>query len=98
MNKAQLISTLASTTNLTRRDADVAVNSIFNLIIEQLRQGDKVQIVGFGCFEVRERPARKGRNPMTGEAFRPHCMSYSAAFNLFIRKGLISAVFVVKYC
>ena len=63
MNKAQLISTLASTTNLTRRDADVAVNSIFNLIIEQLRQGDKVQIVGFGCFEVRERPARKGRNP-----------------------------------
>ena len=64
MNKAQLISTLASTTNLTRRDADVAVN----LIIEQLRQGDKVQIVGFGCFEVRERPARKGRNPMTGEA------------------------------
>ena len=63
MNKAQLISTLASTTNLTRRDADVAVNSIFNLIIEQLRQGDKVQIVGFGCFEVRERPAR-----MTGEA------------------------------
>ena len=66
MNKAQLISTLASTTNLTRRDADVAVNSIFNLIIEQLRQGDKVQIVGFGCFEVRERPARKG--PMTGEA------------------------------
>ena len=68
MNKAQLISTLASTTNLTRRDADVAVNSIFNLIIEQLRQGDKVQIVGFGCFEVRGRPARKGRNPMTGEA------------------------------
>ena len=67
MNKAQLISTLASTTNLTRRDADVAVNSIFNLIIEQLRQGDKVQIVGFGCFEVRERPARKGRNPQTGE-------------------------------
>ena len=65
MNKAQLISTLASTTNLTRRDAD---DSIFNLIIEQLRQGDKVQIVGFGCFEVRERPARKGRNPMTGEA------------------------------
>ena len=45
MNKAQLISTLASTTNLTRRDADVAVNSIFNLIIEQLRQGDKVPLL-----------------------------------------------------
>ena len=67
MNKAQLISTLASTTNLTRRDADVAVNSIFNLIIEQLRQGDKVQIVGFGVFEAKSRPARKGHNPMTGK-------------------------------
>ena len=67
MNKAQLISTLASTTNLTRRDADVAVNSIFNLIIEQLRQGDKVQIVGFGSFEVKARPARTARNPRTGE-------------------------------
>lgn len=63
MNKAQLISTLASTTNLTRRDADVAVNSIFNLIIEQLRQGDKVQIVGFGCFEVREVPHARAATP-----------------------------------
>lgn len=68
MNKAQLISALTNTAKLSRRDADVAVNSIFDIIIDQLRQGEKVQIVGFGAFEVRERPARKGRNPMTGEA------------------------------
>ena len=68
MNKAQLISALVNTQKLSRRDADVAVNSIFDIIIEELRKGEKVQIVGFGCFDVRERPARKGRNPMTGEA------------------------------
>ena len=68
MNKAQLISALVNTAKLSRRDADIAVNSIFDIIIDQLRQGEKVQIVGFGCFDVRERPARKGRNPMTGEA------------------------------
>ena len=68
MNKAQLISALTNTAKLSRRDADVAVNSIFDIIIDQLRQGEKVQIVGFGAFDVRERPARKGRNPMTGES------------------------------
>ncbi len=68
MNKAQLISTLASRANLSRRDSDRAVNTIFQLIIEELEKGDKVQIVGFGCFDVRSRPPRKGRNPMTGES------------------------------
>ena len=68
MNKAQLISALVNTAKLSRRDADIAVNSVFDIIIDQLRQGEKVQIVGFGCFDVRERPARKGRNPMTGES------------------------------
>ena len=68
MNKAQLINALVNTAKLSRRDADVAVNSVFDLIIDELRKGEKVQIVGFGCFDVRERPARKGRNPMTGEA------------------------------
>ena len=64
MNKAQLIQALAGKCRLTRKDADLAVNAVFDLIIEEL---EKVQIVGFGCFDVRERPARKGRNPMTGE-------------------------------
>lgn len=68
MNKAQLIADLAAKGRLSRRDADHAVNTIFKLMIDELERGKKVQIVGFGCFEVRTRPARRGRNPMTGEA------------------------------
>ena len=68
MNKAQLINEVAAKCGLTKKDADAAVNATFNSIVEALKTGDKVQIVGFGRFEVRERPARKGRNPMTGEA------------------------------
>ena len=67
MNKAQLINALANKCQLTRKDSDLAVNALFDIIIDQLEKGEKVQIVGFGCFDVRERPARKGRNPMTGE-------------------------------
>ena len=67
MNKAQLINALANKCHLPRKDADLAVNAMFDIIIDQLEKGEKVQIVGFGCFDVRERPARKGRNPMTGE-------------------------------
>ena len=67
MNKAQLINALANKCHLTRKDSDLAVNAMFEIIIDQLEKGEKVQIVGFGCFDVRERPARKGRNPMTGE-------------------------------
>lgn len=68
MNKAQLINALVTDAKLSRRDADVAVNTLFDIIVDELRKGEKVQIVGFGCFDVRERPARKGRNPMTGES------------------------------
>ena len=67
MNKAQLINALENKCHLTRKDSDLAVNAMFDIIIDQLEKGEKVQIVGFGCFDVRERPARKGRNPMTGE-------------------------------
>lgn len=67
MNKAQLINEVAAKCGISKKDADAAVNSTFDIIIDTLRGGEKVQIVGFGCFEVRERPARKGRNPMTGE-------------------------------
>ena len=63
MNKAQLIGALVNNAKLSRRDADVAVNTIFDIIVDQLRQGEKVQIVGFGTFEVRKRSARTGRNP-----------------------------------
>ena len=65
-NKAQLIETVAEKTGLTKKDATVAVDAVFGSIQDFLEKGDTVQLIGFGNFEVRERAARKGRNPQTG--------------------------------
>jgi DNA-binding protein HU-beta len=74
MNKSELAQALAARTDLSRADATRAVEAIFNpedgLITEALRQGDRVQITGFGTFETRERKARTGRNPRTGHEIR----------------------------
>lgn len=67
MNKSELVSSVAEKAELTKKDAEKAVNALFSAIEEALAKGDKVQLVGFGTFEVRERSARKGRNPQTGE-------------------------------
>lgn len=67
MNKAELINAVAKTTELSRKDADKAVNAMIDVITEALRTGDKVQIVGFGAFEAKERASRLARNPRTGE-------------------------------
>jgi len=67
MNKGTLVEAVASKTNLTKKDATAAVEATFESIQEALAKGEKVQLIGFGNFEVRERAARKGRNPQTGE-------------------------------
>lgn len=67
MNKQELIANVAEKSELTKKDAEKAVNAVVASIEEALSQGDKVQLVGFGTFEIRERAARKGRNPQTGE-------------------------------
>ena len=67
MNKSDLITQVAETCNLTKKDASQAVDAVFDAITESLKSGEKVQLIGFGNFEVRERAARKGRNPQTGE-------------------------------
>lgn len=67
MNKGDLIDRVAGMTNLSKKDTAAAVDAVFDSIASALAQGDKVQIVGFGSFEVRERAARSGRNPQTGE-------------------------------
>lgn len=68
MNKADLIAAVAANAELSKKDAAKAVDAVIGAIEETLKQGDKVQLVGFGTFEVRERAARTGRNPKTGEA------------------------------
>ena len=67
VNKAELISVMAEKSGLTKKDTEKALNSFIEAVEEALENGDKVQLVGFGTFEVRERSARKGRNPQTGE-------------------------------
>lgn len=67
MNKTDLIAKVAELTDLSKKDVTKAVDAVFDAISDALQTGDKVQLVGFGNFEVRERQARKGRNPQTGE-------------------------------
>jgi DNA-binding protein HU-beta len=67
MNKSELIAKVAELSELTKKDSTKAVDSVFEAISDALKSGDKVQLVGFGNFEVRERSARKGRNPQTGQ-------------------------------
>ena len=67
MNKAELIATVAEKAELSKKDAEKAVNAALDTITDTLKEGGKVQIVGFGAFEVKERAARLGRNPQTGK-------------------------------
>ena len=67
MNKTQLIEAVAASANLKKKEAEAAVNATFDAIVAALKAGDKVQLVGFGTFEVKERGERIGRNPKTGE-------------------------------
>lgn len=67
LNKTELVSSVAEKAGITKKDAEKAVNAVFDVIGEALAQGDRIQLVGFGTFEVRERAARTGRNPRTGD-------------------------------
>ena len=67
MNKSELISSISEKSDITKAEAEKALNAFIESIEEALANGDKVQLIGFGTFEVRERPARKGRNPQTNE-------------------------------
>lgn len=67
MNKKDLINVVAEKTGMTKKDSGLVVESVFDAIKETLSKGEKVQIIGFGTFEVRDRVARKGHNPQTGE-------------------------------
>ena len=70
MNKADLIAAIAAKTGETKKSAEASVNAFVDVITESLVKGDKLQLVGFGSFEVRKRAARKGRNPQTKEEIK----------------------------
>ena len=67
MNKTELVAAVAEKTGMSKKDSEKAVNAAFDSITEALGAGEKVQLVGFGAFEVKERSARIGRNPKTRE-------------------------------
>ncbi|MDD2619901.1 MAG: HU family DNA-binding protein [Syntrophomonadaceae bacterium] len=66
MNKTELVGQVAAQTSMTKKDVEKVVNAFFATVEGALKADDKVQLIGFGTFEVRERQARKGRNPQTG--------------------------------
>ncbi len=70
MNKTELVSSVAEKAEITKKDAEKVVSALLDSIKDALAAGDKVQLVGFGTFEVRERAARTGRNPKTGEEIK----------------------------
>ena len=66
MNKAELVAAMAAKTELSKKDAEAALKAFTEVVADELKKGNKIQLVGFGTFEVSERPAREGRNPQTG--------------------------------
>ena len=70
MNKAELVSAVADKAALSKKDAENAVKAFTEVVAEELKKGQKIQLVGFGTFEVSERAARTGRNPQTGKEMK----------------------------
>ena len=67
MNKTELVAAISEKTELTKKDSEKALKALIDVVAEELKKGEKVQLVGFGTFEVSERAAREGRNPKSGE-------------------------------
>lgn len=70
MNKTELVAAISEKTELTKKDSEKALKALIDVVAEELKKGEKVQLVGFGTFEVSERAAREGRNPRTGETMK----------------------------
>ena len=70
MNKTQFVEAVAAKAGLKKKDAEAAVNAMTDVIAEALKAGEKVQLIGFGTFGVKERDAREGHNPRTGETIK----------------------------
>jgi len=70
MNKSELVAAMAEKTELSKKDAEKALKALVDVITEELAKGEKIQLVGFGTFDIAERAAREGRNPQTGEAMK----------------------------
>lgn len=70
MNKAELVAAIAARTELSKKDSEKALKAFTDIVADELKKGDKIQLVGFGTFEVAERAAREGRNPKSGDPMK----------------------------
>ena len=70
MNKTELIAAMADQAGLSKKDAEKALKAFTDIVSDELKKGEKIQLVGFGTFEVAERAAREGRNPLTGASMK----------------------------
>lgn len=68
MNKTELVAAIADKTELSKKDSEKALKAFIDVVTEELKKGEKIQLVGFGTFEVSQRAARTGKNPQTGKA------------------------------
>ena len=89
MNKTELINAIAENANLSKKDAEAAVNAFTSVVADTLKKGEKVQLIGFGSFEVKERSARVGINPLTREKIN---IAASKAPAFVAGKGLKDAI------
>lgn len=89
MNKSELVSAIAEQTELSKKDSEAALKAFIEIVTEELKKGQKIQLVGFGTFEVIERKEREGRNPSTGETMK---IKASKAPKFKAGKGLKDAV------
>ena len=78
MNRMELVAAIAEKTELSKKDAEKALKAFTDVVAEELKKGEKIQLVGFGTFEVSERAAREGRNPQTGEAMQIAASKFKA--------------------
>lgn len=82
MNKTELVAAIADKAGISKKDSEAALKAFIDTVTEELKKGEKVQLVGFGTFEISERAAREGRNPQTGES-----MQISASKNPKFKAG-----------
>ena len=106
MNKSDLIAAVAAKTGETKKNAEASINALIDVIAESLKDGEKIQVVGFGSFEVRERAERKGRNPQTGKemkiaakkapVFKAGKALKDAVYLIFTKKSIFSTEIAKK--
>lgn len=96
MNKTELVAAVAEKAGLSKKDAEKAVAAVIDAVVDTLKAGEKVQLVGFGTFEVKERAAREGVNPATGAKIKIELLKLPLSKQVRLSKTLLSNLFLLK--